>query len=270
MVEGEAMMTVPRRLPHVKTGAVFMAWGGRFNYGHFLLDCLSSLAALHQAGLLKEARPVTPPLNAWQKESIRLLLGEKGAARVREIEAPVLRVDDVVFASPMDHFLHAPNRPLDWVREQMLAHVDLPDTGARRVYLSRRADDKRRMVNEEALEAEMVRRGFAIVYPQQLSVAAQIATFRDADIIVAPTGAALANTLFCKPGAKVFEIQPTNYAGIWVRGVCHLAQADWHGFFAPSPLQEQDMHLEGALRPGLSFEWLTPLDDFLAFLDARI
>ncbi|MBU4433086.1 MAG: DUF563 domain-containing protein, partial [Alphaproteobacteria bacterium] len=163
-----------------------------------------------------------------------------------------------------------PNQPLAWVRAQMLAHIDPSDTGLRRLYVSRRGDDKRLMINEAELEAELEARGFTVVRPETLPVARQIALFRDADIIVAPTGAALANALFCKPDAKVFEIQPSNFVGIWVRGLCHFVGADWHGFFAPSPLNEREIYIGGTIRPGTSFQWMTPLPAFLDFLDTRI
>lgn len=270
MDQDRPVLTVPRRLPHLTSAAVFMAWGGRFNYGHFLIDCISGLAALDRAGLLDDRPLVTPPLTAWQREMIGLLLGPEGLARVHEISAPLIRIDDVVYASTMDHFLHAPNSPLDWVRDQILAKVDLADGGQRRLYVSRRGDDKRRMVNEAELETALVARGFTVVHPQALSVAQQVALFRDADVVVAPTGAALANALFCKPGTKVFEILPSNFVGIWTRGLCHLAGVDWHGYFAPSPLQEQDVLIGGVLQPGMSFQWRTPLEPFLEFLDARL
>lgn len=270
LVNDAPVLTPPLEPPHLKSAGVFMAWGGRFNYGHFLLDCLPSLAVLQLTGLLEEMPPIAPPLNDWQREGVRLLLGPVGASRLLEIDAPLVSIDDVAFASSMDHFLHAPNKPLDWVRERMLAHVDLPDTNVRRVYLSRRGDNKRLMVNEAELEAELTARGFEVVHPETLSVAQQIALFRDADIIVAPTGAALANTLFCKPSARIFEIQPSNFVGIWTRGIAHFVGAQWYGFFAPSPINERDIVIEGAARPGLEFQWRTPLAAFFEFLDARI
>lgn len=263
------VMDVPENVRRLGPAAAFVAWGGLHNYGHFLLDCLSSLGALDEAGLLEGRELLAPPLNAWQAEAVALYFGA-APRRLRQIDDPLVAVEDMVFASPMDHFLHAPNWPLDRVRERMLAHVDRPPTGIRRIYLSRRRDAKRRMVNEVELEARLVERGFVVVHPQDMLVAEQIALFHDADVIVAPTGAALANTLFCKPNTKIFEIQPTNYVGIWVRGVCHLVGVTWHGYFAPSPLSESDIHLEGEARPGILFEWTVPIDPFLDFLDSHL
>lgn len=267
--EGGPTLYAPADTPELASASVFMAWGGRFNYGHFLLDCLSSLQALIEADLIDRYPAIAPPLTSWHRQALRLMLGAK-AEDIREIPAPLLFVDDLVFATGMDHFLHGPNTPLDSVRERMLAAA-APGSGvSKRVYLSRQGLEKRRMVNEADLEAALAERGFDIIAPETMSVAAQIALFRDAHTIVGPTGAAFANCLFCSPGAKVFEIQPSNFTGIWSRGLCHFVEAHWHGYFAKSPLQETEVYIEGALRPGAQFDWSLPLPEFLAFLDARL
>ncbi len=60
-------------------------------------------------------------------------------------------------------------------------------------------------------------RCFACVDPGSMSVAQQIATFAEADVIVAPHGAALANLVFCSPGASLLELFPagTLVADYW-------------------------------------------------------
>ncbi|MBU4433956.1 MAG: hypothetical protein KKC14_06020, partial [Alphaproteobacteria bacterium] len=93
ITDGEALMRAPKKLPRLATGAVFMAWGGRFNYGHFLLDCLPSLAVLELAGLLDVLRPIAPPLNAWQREGIRLMMGPGPKSRPLEIAEPLIAID---------------------------------------------------------------------------------------------------------------------------------------------------------------------------------
>jgi capsular polysaccharide biosynthesis protein len=247
-----------------------MAWGGRYNYGHFLLDCLPALTTAAEAGLTASHRPIAPPMTDWQRTLLSLLLGAE-ADRVQERSEPLLRIDDVVFASPMDHFLQAPNQPLDRVRERILAAAAPPAAHpARRIYVSRRGETKRTMVNEAELERALEARGFRVVRPEALGAADQVALFREAEVIVAATGAALANVLFCAPEAKVFEIQPTNYTGTWVRSLCCFVGARWHGFFARSPEESTDIYIEGALKPDVVFRWRTPLDAFLSFLDERL
>ncbi len=261
-------LRAPSDVPTLRAATVFMAWGGIHNYGHFLLDCLPALEAATDGAVSGAPPPIAPVLTEWQREVLDAYFGEAG--RVQEIAAPLVRVGDLIFATPMNHFLHAPAPPLDRVRERLLAAADPAPTGLARLYISRRGDEKREMVNEAELEAELEARGFTVVQAAAMPFREQVRLFRDAEVIVAPTGAALANTLFCRPGAKVFEIQPTNFTGIWVRGVCHLVGADWHGYFAPSPLEETEIYLEGQRRPGVLFAWRTPLAEFLSFLDERL
>ncbi|PIB90528.1 DUF563 domain-containing protein [Caulobacter sp. FWC2] len=263
--EGETTVFVPPAdAPTLPRATVFMAWGGLHNYGHFLIDCLPALLAAEQAGALASHPPVAPPLLPWQAELLALL-GLTPAV----IDAPVARLGEAVFTTPMDHFLHAPGPPLDAVRERVLAASAITDDPAapKRLYISRLGSLKRVLVNEAELEAALEARGFTVVRPETLSVRDQIALFHRAETIVAPAGAALANVLFCKPGATLIEIEPSNFTGVWVRNIALLAGVDWRGFFAPSPLSETEILMEGELRPASEFRWRLDLPGFLAFLD---
>lgn len=269
---GEATRPIfraPADVPVLERAAIFMAWGGLHNYGHFLIDCLPALATAMQAGATERFPAIAPPLLPWHRELLSLLLGQ--APQPRVIEAPLVRIKDAVFATAMDHFLHAPNAPLDRVRERILtaAAVD-PSGGAKKIYVSRLGSLKRFLVNEAELEAELVARGFTIVKPETLSVREQVALFHQAEVIVAPAGAALANVLFCRPGAKVVELQPSNFTGVWVRNIALMVGVDWRAFFAPSPLSETEVFLEGHHRPSAEFSWRLDLLAFLSFLDAGL
>lgn len=269
--EGEATVFVPPAdAPTIPRATVFMAWGGLHNYGHFLVDCLPALLAAEQAGALATHPAVAPPLLPWQAELLTLLVSAAGLPTV--LDAPVARLDEAVFATCMDHFLHAPGPPLDAVRARILAAAAIADDPAapKRIYVSRLGSQKRELVNEAELEAALAARGFTIVRPETLSVRDQIALFHRAETIVAPAGAALANILFCKPGTKVFEIQPSNFIGVWVRNIALLADVDWRAFFAPSPLSETEIVMEGELRPASEFRWRLDLDGFTAFLDGAL
>ena len=264
-----AMFRAPEDVPVLERATVFMAWGGLHNYGHFLIDCLPALATAIGAGATERFPAIAPPLLPWHHELLGLMLGE--VPKPRLIEAPLVRIKDAVFATAMDHFLHAPNAPLDVVRERVLAAAGVDaSAGAKRIYVSRLGSLKRVLVNEAELEAALAARGFTIVKPETLSVREQVALFHQADVIVAPAGAALANVLFCRPGAKVIELQPSNFTGVWVRNIALLTGVDWRAFFAPSPLSETEVFLEGHHRPNAEFSWRLDLDGFLAFLDASL
>ncbi len=267
--DGSPVFRAPRDVPVLDRATVFMAWGGLHNYGHFLIDCLPALATAMDAGATERFPAIAPPLLPWHRELLSLMLG--GAPPPRVIEAPLVRIEDAIFATAMDHFLHAPNAPLDGVRDRILAATDVDGgAGAKRIYISRLGSLKRVLVNEGELEQHLAARGFTIVKPEALSVREQVALFHQADVIVAPAGAALANVLFCRPGTKVVELQPSNFTGVWVRNIALLVGVDWRAFFVPSPLSETEVFLEGHHRPNAEFRWKLDLPAFLAFLDAAL
>jgi len=267
--DGAPVFRAPREVPVLDRATVFMAWGGLHNYGHFLIDCLPALATAMNAGATERFPAVAPPLLPWHRELLSLMLGD--APRPRVIEAPLVRIEDAIFATAMDHFLHSPNAPLDGVRDRILAATAVDGrAGAKRIYVSRLGSLKRVLVNEAELEQHLAARGFTIVKPEALSVREQVALFHQADVIVAPAGAALANVLFCRPGTKVVELQPSNFTGVWVRNIALLVGVDWRAFFVPSPLSETEVFLEGHHRPNAEFRWKLDLPAFLAFLDAAL
>jgi hypothetical protein len=80
-----------------------------------------------------------------------------------------------------------------------------PPKQSRRLYI-RRGGRYRGLTNEQAVEEMLVQRGFEIVLLDGLSVAAQVHLFRQAKVVVAPTGAAVTNILWCQPGTPVLVL----------------------------------------------------------------
>ena len=259
----------PPEAPWIERAGVFMPWGGGFNYGHFLLDALPSLLALEEAGLLGETPPIAPPLRRWQRELIGLLRLD---AEVLELAAPTVRLRQAAYATSMNHFLHAPNALMARTRARLLAQAGASPIKAERVYLSRRshAHPMRILLNEAELERALAARGFAIVRPERLRPAEQIALAAQTKVLIGPTGAGMANALFAPPGALVVDIQPQIFPGAWVAGFGELVGHDWWVYCAPAPAPMQEAPWARRARRGFRFAYRLPLDNFLAFLDARL
>lgn len=83
----------------------------------------------------------------------------------------------------------------------------------RKIYISRRefqktgAGQTRVMRNEDDLVAELVKRGFEIVEPQQLSPSSQIKLVSSSAMVVGAAGAGLFNSVYCNPGAQLISIE---------------------------------------------------------------
>ena len=88
------------------------------------------------------------------------------------------------------------------------------ETGARgrRIYVSRLAVSAARpnggvMLNEEELVGRLQDLGFDVVEPERLSAAEQISQFAGADLVVGPSGSGMFNSVLCREGTKLIDIE---------------------------------------------------------------
>jgi len=253
---GEVRLALPDDTPGLPAATVFMDWGAVHNYAQFLLGALPALLAAERAGVLARFPAIAPPLTPWQSD----LLALAAAPSLRVVDAPLLRLDEAVFLSP------TVTRPgLDAVRARILGAI--APAAARRVYVSRRGSLKAVQEAEAELEENLAARGFTIVQPETASAGELAALFHGAEIVVAASGAVLANVLFCAPGAIVVEIQPTQPGEPWVRDLAVQVGAAWHGLGAGSILVVPEVPLEPRLRPASAYGWQLDAAAFLVFLD---
>jgi len=90
-----------------------------------------------------------------------------------------------------------------FVRERLLRSHRAPARRfGRRLFLSRSGAAIRKPRNMDAIEALVKRHGFSVVDPARLTLDEQIAALSSAEIIISPTGAALTNLIFCRPGTR--------------------------------------------------------------------
>jgi hypothetical protein len=81
----------------------------------------------------------------------------------------------------------------------------------KRIYVSRRLSS-RSLKNESEVEAYLSTNGFAILFLEEMSFSEQIQAFQNADFVISPHGAALANLIFCKKGTNIVEIFDPTYS----------------------------------------------------------
>ena len=259
---GEDIFTPPRGAPVLHSASLFMPYGG-FNYGHFFIDGLSALLAVEEAGLTKDLPPAAPRLSAWQRGLTKLAFPE---LPVRELKAPVVRIENATYSSNINHFLHHPNAMLGRLAERVRSRAK-PGRRDRKIYLSRGNYSMRIMINAREVEQALTERGFEIVKPHRLSAADQAAVMAQARIVVGPTGAGMTNALFTPAGASVLEIQPENFASFWLGAACHMADRDWHGMIVASPAPDADSPWLARQRRGFRFGYRVPVDGLLKMID---
>jgi capsular polysaccharide biosynthesis protein len=193
---------------HVPGRLGVLASRGDANYYHFLHDCLPRISVLEQC-------PDVAPVDAWY-------VARRSRFQRELLDLMGIPEDQVVDSAAVPHVraatLVVPGLPSDvernppWVNaflRERLKPADVDRIPGRRIYLPRRAGRHNRQVrNEDEVIARLRRRGFELVDPGELPVIEQIRTFGEADVIVAPHGAALANLAFCSPGSALLELFP--------------------------------------------------------------
>ncbi|MEC3861684.1 glycosyltransferase 61 family protein [Mesobacterium sp. TK19101] len=197
----------------VDRAALWMAGGAARNYGHFLFDALPGVCALDDAGILAQVPATAPVLPDWARTVLKM-----AGVQVRERGEPVLRIGTLVYVTSMNAYL---NRCGPLIRP---AAARLRGTGAAgrggAVYLSRRGYSGRILVEEAQIEAALSGRGVDVIRPEKLSPDQQRAQVAGRDVLIGPSGAALANMIFLPRGARVIEIRPEPVQEPWMDLAC--------------------------------------------------
>jgi capsular polysaccharide biosynthesis protein len=195
----------PRNLDGVTGVAVTPEAPG--NYYHWLIDLLPRI------GLLKLAEKRFGPFQ-------RLLInGSRAHYEEASLQASGLDPARTLYVDAGDRFLirdaiipsmdHFAKTVAPWKIEMLRSLRDARShgqTGARRLYVSRQRAAVRRVINESELEELLTAADFTIVELEFKSWNEQVSMFAGAEVVLAPHGAALANIVFCHPGALVAEI----------------------------------------------------------------
>ncbi len=91
-------------------------------------------------------------------------------------------------------------------RKMRDALLDISHSTPKRIYVSREHAAVRRVVNETKLAPMLREAGFNLIEIELLPWAGQVRWFSNADVVIAPHGAALANIVFCQPNTLIAEI----------------------------------------------------------------
>ena len=113
----------------------------------------------------------------------------------------------------------------------MHTYKDLPS----RFYISRRDCTKRRINNEPEVEELLSKLGFRSIVLEDLEFEQQVQLFANADFIVAPHGAGLANCAFCRPGTRLVEIFGERYTPGFFRRLAAICGMEYRCMIEGNP-----------------------------------
>jgi capsular polysaccharide biosynthesis protein len=126
------------------------------------------------------------------------------------VEKPV-RVKGLLIASQSFIVQRGVAEPFFALAETIGHYYRQDEAASSRIYISRRFATKRRMRNEEAIEALFAKHRFKIVHPEQLSVPEQIRLFAGAEWVAGSVGSGLYGSMFSPKNCRRIILAPSHF-----------------------------------------------------------
>jgi len=162
------------------------------------LMCLDLIPKLKDYPIL-----VREPLSRFQSETLRLLninnkiIISKGF----DLEISNLIFPSISSPSVLDH------ETIFWLRNKMLLNFKKKKINKRKIFISRKDTNHRRIINEDAISKKLGLFGFETLTLSQLNFMEQIEAFRSAEIVIMPHGAGGTHMLYAPKNSMLIEIQ---------------------------------------------------------------
>lgn len=199
------------------------------NYFHAICDLGTKLTFIDQYNIFEKDIPLIisgslhknilrflDVINVNKRKIIKLEEGKRTLVRKLHYLSDITVVANSYNQKGNEQTTVLPTELLQLVRKTVLAEERLGETkkknSVRRVYVSRYGGFSgiRKLVDGNEVEEYLSKRGFEIIDISELSFDGQVRLFSSSDIIVAPTGAAMTNLLWCRPSAKVIIFYPNH------------------------------------------------------------
>lgn len=183
------------------------ASGASDNYFHFLLNSAARLVYLEHAvaDLVPDHFLVTGSITPRVREALALF--DVPPARILgTTEHPALRPERLIAPSLIHHPFIVPEHVCDFLRRRILSKLAAPAVKRRRIMIDRGDAPARRIRNVDELSPLLKDHGIELVKLSGMSISRQAELFRDAELVIANHGAALANLVFCQPGTRVLQV----------------------------------------------------------------
>jgi capsular polysaccharide biosynthesis protein len=103
------------------------------------------------------------------------------------------------------------SQAIEKCKDQILTTENKWSNKKRRVFVARRGGH-RGLSNQARIENELLQIGFETIYPDSLSLEAQIHIFNQCEVIVGPTGAQMTNIVWCEPNTKIYVLASNHAA----------------------------------------------------------
>jgi len=161
-------------------------------YYHWVVEMLPRIMGAEQYYKETGERPtllIPSALPSWAQESLDMVT--KGEYEIKQVQQKTYNVNRLVLPTYPEP---SPEACL-WMRKRV-RNQSIESEFSRRIYISRRKANRRRVTNESAVVSMLAEYGFDSVVLEDLSIPEQIGLFSQAECIVGPHGAGFANMIY--------------------------------------------------------------------------
>ncbi len=197
------------------------------NYAHWLTESLPKAALWAKMG---EGARVPILVDAGLHTNIMRALELVLPSDQKVIVVPgrqCIRVDRLHHLSQPGHIPFEPRAPdglqrshgtfsaqalrvmVDAIKGRLGLHEDDPQD---QVLFIRRNSGRRNVLNQAELDAFVASKGWQVIAPETLTFDEQVRVFHRARMVIGPTGAAMANLIFARPGSRIGIMMSTHPA----------------------------------------------------------
>ncbi|WP_158927142.1 DUF563 domain-containing protein [Acidisphaera sp. S103] len=240
---------------------VFGTNNAHWGYQHWLMQCLPAIDWSLRQTRTEDVRLLLPDMQPWQEDFLELL-GYAAIPRLTPRRGELYYLPRVEFSE----FINGTTgfeislTLLDTV-QRILDAVPSQPTAGKLLYLPDMNAQHGKIRNQAEAIALLSQHGFTVIDRDQLGTAERINLFRQADVVIGPLGPHLADVVFCRPGALLWEWMPEHHQNHTFNRLAQTAGVDYWG----------DL-FEGVAEPASPGEWEIDLDVVarrLAALPAR-
>ncbi len=194
---------------------------GNNNYWHWLYDVLPRIGLCSKSFSLSEINYFLVPnlLRKFQNETLDILDIPKNkrlsSLKYRHIKTKKLIITDHPVAISGNSSLDIQNIPswiMSWLKNNFIKDKIQKDKNSNKIYIERdlispNKVPERSIINDEEVKRYLSNKGFVSVRLGEINFIDQVKMFYNADCVLGLHGAAFANIVFCKPGAKIIEFK---------------------------------------------------------------
>jgi hypothetical protein len=164
------------------------------NYYHWLIECLPRLRTVFEYTKEHDNRLtilVPPDRSSWMNDWIDLL---NIRSNCRDLSEKHIKASNILVPTHPD-----PNyNDCEWLRNQILNPREISSESDKKIFISRSDATNRRISNSGKVEKVLRSYGFEQYVLSDLSIRKQANLFSEAETVIAPHGAGLANLVFSR------------------------------------------------------------------------